>query len=128
MKIHQQVVSQELSKQLFDVGVLNPFNFYWIFQKGEKIGTVYSGSVPYDSNLEWYPAYTVAELGEAFPPANYPDMAWRIWKKKHSWHMSITTTEQNVACTMITEPFSAKTEADCRALALLYFVKHGFSA
>lgn len=74
MKLKDQVVSLELAKKLKELGVKQESLFYWsfgdVYEEGKEEWCVNYRSKVTKRNgvdLEWYAAFTVAELGEMLP-------------------------------------------------------------
>lgn len=116
MKLENQVVSLELSKKFKKLGLNQESLFYWGVPKSGNIpeGQLNEGLPIKNSKMykfrDYYSAFTVAELGEMLPNGKYS------WKSGHGW--------------LASEIFPAdlqerhfKTEADARAVMLIYLIE-----
>lgn len=73
MKIEEQIVSLAVAKRLKELGVKQQPWFFWVNLRDKNAETKWEVAYAGDKRLakvdmyEWYPAYTVGELGELLP-------------------------------------------------------------
>lgn len=131
MKLENQVVSLELSKKLKELGVKQESLFYWsdadVYTE-EKGWTVnYRSKITKRDGVEldWYSAYTVAELGEMLPHSVRTDARLSTLRActsedKRTHGITGYTIDGQVTIEMI----CATTEADARAKMLIYLLEN----
>ncbi|HJY22880.1 MAG TPA: hypothetical protein VJ279_08355 [Hanamia sp.] len=132
MRLENQVCSLQPSKKLHELGLNHPSIFVWEYFNDKAYAVKY---YPFavvrdefnESNLQIYPAYTVAELGEILPDYLYPKSA-----SGHDRPLFMTKVE-DVYIVSILNPnqtmyprFYSKNEADARAEMLIYLIEDGF--
>jgi len=115
MKIEEQVVSFELAKKMVELGIKQDSLFLWEITKEQEdlcsASVVFSAKCCKDDDyLEYYPAYTVAELGDMLP-AGYCSKKWP-GKHKYMWRCCNFFLPNNMTY--------AETEADARAKMLIF--------
>lgn len=145
MTIEQQVVSLELSKKLKELGVKQESLFYWVkgievadFPEGDDYESWFSerakvitrkraesvihikDSGDWDEedtkSVDYYAAFTVAELGEMIGPKHGHMPAYNSnWD--HGWYTKD-----------FSETIHEKTEADARAKILICLIEQGLLA
>ena len=137
MNLSDQVTSLALSKKLKELGVKAESLYAYYGNAGQWNDVIVDMSMYSDVDDEFkecklLPAYTVAELGELLP--------WKLkasWKEKDetglggTWDTSINTKLEIefdegmcvVRYALLTSK-KAKTEADARALMLIYLIEH----
>ena len=131
MKLEQQVVSLELSKQLKELGVKQESLWYWF----EIYGRQWKKSVEYEihtkndvdkyrrfittplDNLSIYSAFTVAELGEMLPTVIKTGYYLRITKDGKWWRCYYKDLLYGKGELVSQE---ANTEANARAKMVIY--------
>lgn len=126
MDIKSQVVSLDLAMKLKDLGVKQNSLFYWekseyrilINESGEKEIEEYRISLcmppmfDLSQSIDYWSAYTVAELGEILPLG-------RISSKSHDgWYMSAVSPLEKWK-----RLYPCKTEADARATTLIHLIE-----
>lgn len=123
MKIEDQVVSLELAKKLKELGVKQESLFVWEAPNTEWGWTdwlVVPTSEQHD--LEHYPAYTVAELGEMLAPNieqdSIPKPHVTGFDNNIEWYTYLEDNAENEA------EIIADTEADARAKMLIYLLEN----
>ncbi len=120
MKLEDQVVELELSKRLKELGVKQESLFYWwdgndVNDEGycvSRIEIEHNNNAP--SNFDVYSAFTVAELGEMFPPScsyNYMD--------ESGWYMSVI-----FPLSKWNQMYPCVKEANARAKMLIYLLEN----
>ena len=143
MNIQDQLVSLELSKKLYEAGVRAESAFYWVegleIAEYPEDGDSYESWLQDDSlelvnkeraevainikdsgdyddvdSVHYYPAYSVAELGEILPHGFY---SCKVSYRGGGWVCGNDSDE-------IQEAF-ARTEADARAKMLLHLISSG---
>lgn len=133
MELTSQVCSLELAKRLKELGVKGDCTFYWSDEGDENFilkFKSYNKEVNGDS-VEWFLAYTVAELGELLP--NMIKKVPEDYNEEYIWYLSIekgTTTGWNVK--YICYDYEAidwftltdDSEADARAKMLIYLLEN----
>lgn len=128
MKSEEQVTNLELSRKLKELGVKQESLWWWIkneTSKDNKFGLanreLKNERIRFYSNcslkFEFFPAFTVAELGEMLPDEIY-NGAILTWKFENEYFCSCKADE-----TIPT--FEDKTEANARAKMLIYLLKNG---
>lgn len=135
MNLEDQVCSLELAKRLKELGVNSSSLFYWVSKKVTLSGKdVRCFSIEYihwfddladsDSlnNYEYYPAYSVAEIGHMFPQ-NCPPLQY--------WMAKISTSNMDslwqgdiVYAGKSAKIFNAEKEADLRAEMLIFLIEN----
>lgn len=135
MTLEQQVVSLELAERLKALNVKQESLFYWQHNFGKGVVKLHSEMIK-RFGLEFRrdicetadvkqtcSAFTVAELGEMLPNM----IVWlgvEAWFEtmkdlKNRWFVAYTYKEENDSLV-----FSADTEADARAKALIYLIEN----
>jgi hypothetical protein len=129
MSLEKQVCSLNLAKRLMELGVKQESFCYWFTQSNavpvvplygddaERVFANWGAKKPPSSNGGLWSAFTVAELGELLPPyfctVNGSSTAqWSCRKWSHGIIDAEVPTQY------------AETEADCRALMLIYLLEH----
>jgi hypothetical protein len=117
MNLEQQVCSLELAKKLKELGVKQESLFWWIYNDGMSHWEVHPFSehwTPLDRTAKRTAAFTVAELGEIAS-------LWMFSKmdEKGRWICEVSEPEGKLLATP-----SAPTEADARALGLIYLIEN----
>ena len=107
MKLEQQVCSLELAKQLKELGFKQESLFWWQDCGDGTVELMYGKT---DSNFGipvqyYYPAYTVAELGEMLP------LGYASWRNRKDFMCQDHLEELEIR---------AETEVDARAKMLIY--------
>jgi len=121
MKLEQQVCSLELAKQLKELGFKQDSLFWWQDCGDGTVELMYGKT---DSNFGipvqyYYPAYTVAELGEMLPNGNYSFRYIGVEKWAAGNNLYNYNANMQGKMVKVTEKES-KTEADARAKMLIY--------
>ena len=127
MKLEQQVCSLELAKQLKDLRIIADSLYFWVWNDYNRAYITNSimlvtGSAPdlkQHEAREWYPAYTVAELGEMLPNGNYSFRYIGVEKWAAGNNLYNYNANMQGKMVKVTEKES-KTEADARAKMLIY--------
>lgn len=100
MKIEDQVISLGLAKRLKALGYEQESLWYWGYDPIDpnKLSVLYRVVTP--NALEWYPAYTVAELGEMLPtrPKDNSHMKLDIWRGQGRVGWNIAYNQMRHAC------------------------------
>lgn len=135
MKLEDQVCSLELAKKLveLDVEVEPYFCWYEIDDRYTTLNHDTVGEVRWvvgqyikgEYASEWYPAYTVAELGELIKAPNNGDDVFcdflthevRVWLASPEADYDYPAPQEG-SC------FAADTEADARAKMLIYLIEN----
>ena len=149
MNLQDQVVNLELSKKLYEAGVRAESAFYWVegleIAEYPEDGDSYESWLQDDSlelvnkeraevainikdsgdyddvdSVHYYPAYSVAELGEVLPPLIVSYRRGGRGKEKVDTGYSCTSWAKIAAPTQL-----AHTEADARAKMLLHLISSG---
>jgi len=110
----EQVISLKYAKELKELGFEKESLFYWINpfkRQGWKI--VCENEYDFNKHHEYYPAYTVAELGEFLPNFHYSYKS-ENWK---TYYKGVSDILDNFPL------IEAKTEADVRVKMLIYLIK-----
>lgn len=127
MKLEQQVVTLGLAKKLKELGVKQESYFEWRqYEWGWNVGKTQSMA----DELDFVSAFTVAELGEMLPVRDYlsegivkdrEDLAsWVTFKSDGKWHCHLTWRYSRDKV----EAIKADTEADARAIMLIYLLEN----
>ena len=135
MNLEQQVVRLELAKEMKELGFKQDSLFYWC----PKFSGSGSPSFPYRfensyylrtwdkekenaptnySDVDFYSAYTVAELGEMLPVS---DCIIEEMVEDKEWYVKI---EDGRSTDIKTHQEVADTEADARAMMLIYLAEN----
>lgn len=124
MKIEDQVCSLESAKRLKELGVEQESHFYWCLCNHYSYPHVQDASnlnkrFGPDNWRDKYPsAFTVGEMGEMLP--------WDIIISRNiqnQWH--ITWQANGYSDDDVYSVTSQKSEADCRAIMLIYLIEKG---
>lgn len=121
MKLEQQVCSLELSKRLRELGVKQESVFYWsqggIYNEGTDWQVCYASRATRinGKELDWYSAFTVAELGEMLPK----NVLWQSITgfTVGAWSCEVMIGHEH-------HRVGADTEADARASMLIYLIEN----
>lgn len=125
MNISQQVSTLEQSKKLYDLGITGPTVFYHVFDSGMKWCIMPDGFFnKEEEGIEFYPAFTVAELGMMLPE--------NIHANGHTYFFSSQSVDKRfealysaidviIPCLYLTGSYS--TEAEARSAMLLFVVE-----
>lgn len=121
MKLRDQCCTMQQGKQLIGLGVAVPALFYHMdnvilgyegVRIREKLNQKAKWGIPENGGvIRYYPAFTVAELGEMLPTC-YDTM-----KLTHGWKGYDIDD-----CDALGEELYFKTEAECRAEILIYII------
>jgi len=118
MKPEQQVCSLELSKKLKKLGVKQESLFWWeeVVMPRATFAELVSTKSEGTANMNHYPAYTVAELGEMLPKLTETTRGvMNDWR----WRCEVKDEKSYVTAS------GADTEADARAKMLIYLLENG---
>ncbi|MCK4578022.1 MAG: hypothetical protein KAU50_04485 [Candidatus Marinimicrobia bacterium] len=114
MKLEDQQVSQDLSRQLRDAGY--PQEGLWWWRKNDNNTSYSLVNIGYGKDRNKFSAPTVAELGEALP---HLSKCWR--SRNNSWICEYTELPRPDNVLNITRTcLEASTEADARAKMWLH--------
>lgn len=120
-KIEDHVVSRELSKELYDLGMRRESCFYWVWSITLQKWAISSGK-PLNQNERFSYAYLSSELGEMFPPSEILYCKTRFFdvdrKQKEIWHTFMDNRED-------LNEFIEQREVDSRAKMLIHLLKEG---
>ena len=133
MKEH--VTSLELSRKLEKLGCKQVSKFYWVNEPkldgepSQDFHCIIRENFPSTSVLSCS-AFLASELGEMLPwtvKAGGWCFELELWKdgSKKPWSVFYKKIETNENVNLHSQEFSAKTEADARALMLIYLLEHG---
>lgn len=137
MKLEQQVVSLELAKRLKELGVKQESYWFWakhkIIRPVAHLQDMYAVTLP---EVDYYSAYTVAELGEMLPEfINENGKEKRLSQyrapflddvpPKTNWDIfyQFTNSDLRSVCEKYPNHQSARTEADTRSKMLIYLLE-----
>lgn len=115
MTLEQQVCSLELAKKLKELRCKQKSLFYWVKFKNKWIindAITSLKDLKTNPNLEFYSAYTVAELGEMLP------------NMKSGKNTSSDKSDNKWICNKHSLEFYAETEADARAKMLICLIEN----
>lgn len=133
MQLEKQVVSLELAKRLKELNCPQESLFYWSdsdIYTDEKVWCVnYRAKVTKRNGepLEWYSAYTVAELGEMLPQieiegVTYVPLSYQF-AGKDGYECDLLTLNLTKKPEIYTSTIGT-TEADARAKMLIYLIEN----
>lgn len=129
MKMEKQVVSLESAQRLAELGVSRHCLFYWELNKANKY---FKGRVAYgDPSIDnaWsipFPAYTVAELGEMLPGHIASKAGTHyLLSTVNNYGEMIVWYENEWGDNFKGESFNDDSEADARALMLVWLIENG---
>lgn len=122
MQKENQVTNLEQSKKLKQLGVKRESLFFWIWMKGESsLNFGECPSIAFESpqeelDIRYYPAYTVAELGEMLPP----DTETRKYFSYDQDSPNLFECKAEIAKGFV----MSDTEVDARAKMLIHLLEH----
>lgn len=122
MNIEQQVCSLELSKRLHELGVKSDSIFVHIIEEGGNhriICLLQEFKHLQIRYVETYNAYTAGELGLILPDGHYS------MKHEHEFTVWDDAIASDAALRLV-RATQSKSEADCRAKALIWLIENGY--
>jgi hypothetical protein len=137
MKLEDQVCSLELAKRLKELGIKQESEFYWLDGNVMSVDKIEWARIEFNSELttyslkEIYSAFTVVELGEGLPDkmefTNGTEISSKGSHILYFW--CVMGVEKRIYCIgFYDRPETlqiADTEANARALMLIYLIENG---
>ena len=131
MKIDDQVCTMAQAKRLKELGIIVPLHFFWWYTGlyENDMCQLISGFSS-DKGPLYFPAFTVAELGEMMPVNfSYQDRQCFVTSEKYpnsshtKWICGIHTVWAHDKPVIAKKYCLGRTEADCRAALLIYLLE-----
>lgn len=133
MKIEDQVCSLELAKRIKELGVKQESLFWFDINprpKNERTESELAGKIVYlcgysTPKINFYSAFTVAELGEMLPQDAISGKTVKVALKDGKWVCSLSVTDNNDEVHYFAgEAKYDQTEANVRAKMLIYLIEN----
>lgn len=118
MELEDQVCNLELSKRLRELGVKQESLFYWTETISDDWQVLYQSYVTERAgqSIEWYSAFTSAELGKMLPVRVISGRRKAYFMSKPLYFCNFDGRPKHQE--------SAETEADARAKMLVYLIEN----
>ncbi len=128
MKLEQQVVSLDFAKRLKELGVKQESLYRWVQDPNEHADPKSHYLTQPQTFQDGWSAFTVAELGEMFPPYIIKDGLSLILLiiRSSVWRLHYGDPSQKES--VIFTAFTNDSEADARARFLAYLLENKFIA